>query len=150
MARYYGNITKIDFLNKIKELMDNDDYPYEMPTQILKDLSKINFDFENYTGFDKTKGYANYPVGYKELISGFHVFFVNAGGDWEFPICYIYYWGYDNKLRAYIPKDGNAWHRKEKCAYGSNLSGEYDELEVENEVSEEKIIHEILNHITKK
>lgn len=149
MARYYGEISKDDFLSKIKEVMDNEDYPYEMPKEIRKDF-KIDFDFENYTDFNDTNGFSDYPVGYKELADGFHVFFVNAGGDWEYPICFIIYWGHNKKLRAYIPKDGNAWHRKEKCAYGSNDSGEYDEIKAEKEVSEEKIITEILKHIIKK
>lgn len=150
MARFYGEITKDDFLNKIKAVMDNEDYPYKMTKEISKDLLKVDFDFENYTDFKDTSGFCDYPAGYKELADGFHGFFVNAGGDWEFPICFIIYWGYNKKLRAYIPKDGNAWHKKEKCAYGSNNSGEYDEIEADKEVSEEKIIVEILKHIKNK
>jgi hypothetical protein len=59
-------------------------------------------------------------------------------------------------LRAYIPEDGNAWNKKEKCAYGSentyqettDTDGDYERIE--KEISEERMIEEILNHITKK
>lgn len=131
--------------------MDNDEYPYEMPAKIAQDLKKVNFDFENYTDFRDSTGFSNYPVGYRELTPGFHVFFVNAGGDWEFPICFILYWG-EKSLRAYISSDGNAWNKKEKCAYGSeyNEENEKTDQEMEAEVSEVKIINDILNRITKK
>jgi len=134
MARYYGEISKDDFFNKIKEVMDNEEYPYEMTPKIWQDLSKINFDCENYTDYKYTEGFAEYPVGYRELKEGFHVFFVNAGGDWEYPICFIIYWGYDNKLRGYIPKNGNIWNKKEKRAYDN------DEMtrEIESQLNEGK------------
>ena len=169
MARFYTEITKEDFLEKIKVIMPTDEdiekleekeifleaFPYNIGYQtgtkdIAKDLSKVNFDFENYTSFEYQENYSNYPVGYMELKSGFHTFFVNAGGDWEFPICFVLYWG-NKKLRAYIPKDGNAWNKKEKCAYGSedNPTNKTDE-QMEQEVSEEKMITEIIKHITLK
>jgi hypothetical protein len=102
------------------------------------------------------KGYSMYPVGYKELKSGFHIFFVNSGGDWEFPICFIFYWG-DNKLRAYIPQDGNSWNKKAKCAYGSEddmfeifEKDEYDHDKFAKDINESKMTEEILKHIIKK
>ena len=155
MPRFYTEISKEDFLTNVKTLMDNDEFPYEMPKIIERDLGKVNFDWENYTEFGYRGHFANYPMGYKELKPGFHAYFVNAGGDWEFPICFIFYWG-DNKLRAYIPEDGNAWNKKEKCAYGSentyqettDTDGDYERIE--KEISEERMIEEILNHITKK
>lgn len=159
MARFYTEISKEDFLKKVKTLLSNEDdeddkFPWEMPLSIAADLSKVRFDWENYTGFDARQGYASYPFGYKELKPGFHVFFMNAGGDWEFPVCFIFYWG-DGKLRAYIPKEGNAWNKKEKCAYGSEEIS-YSELlatpteDHDKEISEEKMIDEIVHHITKK
>ena len=161
MARFYTEISKEDFLKKVKSLIVNEDedsddgFPWEMPAQIGKDLSKVSFDWENWTGFEYgdrgNKGFADYPVGYRELKPGFHVFFMNAGGDWEFPICFIFYWG-DNKLRAYIPENGNAWNKKEKCAYGSeDMEQEMETEEIyQKEVSEEKMIDEIVHHIAKK
>ena len=104
----WDQIKKEDFLAKVRSLMVNDvedvddTFPWEMPAQISKDLSKVKFDWENYSSFDQTPpGFADYPVGYRELKPGFHVFFVNAGGDWEFPICFIFYWS-DGKLRALV------------------------------------------------
>jgi hypothetical protein len=159
MARFYKEIDKESFLKKVKDVMEREDkngydkYPYVLPKQIEKDLKKVNFDFENYTCFDDTDGYSDYPIGHKEIAPNFHIFFVNAGGDWEYPICFIFYWG-DDKLRAYIPSDGNAWNKKEKCAYGSEDNTDYEEDVPNNlhdmEVSEEKMITEILAHITKK
>lgn len=154
MPRFYTEISKEDFLSKVKTLMNNEEFPYDMSKAIEKDLGKVNFDWENYTRFnDRGGNFATYPVGYKELKPGFHVYFVNAGGDWEFPICFIFYWG-DNKLRAYIPEDGNAWNKKQKCAYGSEDdsigSMEEDNDRYEAEISEEKMIEEIISHIIKK
>lgn len=150
MARFYTEISKEQFLTKVKNLMNDDEFPYELPLIIQKDLSKVNFDFENCTSFDDEEGYVKYPVGYRELKPNFHIFFVVAGGDWEYPVCFIFYWG-DNKLRAYIPSDGNVWNKKEKCAYGYKDSGDFiDNKILDNQVSETKMIQEILQHITKK
>jgi hypothetical protein len=162
MSRFYTETTKENFLLKVKELMSkNEDedsenydegYPYDnVPSIIMKDLNKVNFDWENYTSFDDTEGFANYPVGYKEIKPGFHVFFAQAGGDWEFPICFIFYWG-DNKLRAYIPESGNAWNKKQKCAYNSEDYEDENENEKDHnsEIDEEKMIDEIIKHIIKK
>lgn len=147
--RYYSEISKELFLEKVKKLMNEDEYPYEMPTIIEKDLSKVNFDFENYTSFEDTKGYSTYPVGYYEIEPNFHIFFVNFGGDWEYPICAIYYWG-DKKLRAYIPKDGNAWNKKERCAYGSEYNNiARDDKKIDKEVNVDAMINEIKSHILK-
>ena len=155
MARFYTEISKEEFLDKVKELMfddeENDDgYPWEMPQVIEKDLAKVNFDWENYTSFEAKEGFANYPVGYKEIAPGFHIFFAQAGGDWEFPVCFIFYWG-DGKLRAYIPKDGNVWNTKTKSAYGNNDDlPKDDQYELVDMIDEDKMIIEILRHITQK
>jgi hypothetical protein len=152
MTRFYTKISKEDFLAKVKSLMENKDqddeyiFPGEMPQILLKDLKKVQFDWENYTHFNETQGYATYPVGYKEVAPDFHVFFVNAGGDWEFPVCFIFYWG-EEKLRAYIPEDGNAWNKKEKCAYGSEDLVDENSDQFEKEINEEKMIDEIKKHI---
>lgn len=136
-------ITKTEFLLKVKELMEDDEFPYDLPQQILKDLSKVQFDFENYTEFDDDEGFCNgkYPVGYRKLVDDFHVFFVNAGGDWEFPICFIFYWD-GGKLRAYIPADGNAWNKEENCAYGNGTDLDLDDMD--KEIDEYKMINDII------
>jgi len=155
MARFYTEISKKEFLTKVKNLMFDDEendngYPWEMPQAIEKDLSKVNFDWENFTSFDTKEGFANYPVGYREIARGFHIFFAQAGGDWEFPVCFIFYWE-TGKLRAYIPKDGNVWNAKTKSAYGNddriNREDQYKFMKI---INEDKMIIEILKHITQK
>jgi len=147
MARFYTEISKNDFLTVVEEVMGNEEFPYELPARLEKDLKKVNFDWENFTPFGDDRNFTNYPVGYRELAPGFHVYFVNAGGDWEYPICFCFYWG-DGELRAYIPKEGNAWNKEEKCAYGSEDDADYDK-EHDDEVDEGKIIEDILNRIVK-
>lgn len=153
MARFYTDISKEEFLTKVKNLMENEEFPYELPKQIEKDLGKVNFDWENFTGWEDKQNFAKYPVGYRKLADNFHIYFVNAGGDWEYPICFIFYWG-DGKLRAYIPEDGNVWNKKEKCAYGSEEDIDYDNPpqmgDLDSQISESKMIFEIIYHITKK
>ncbi|MDD4922623.1 MAG: hypothetical protein PHS30_09140 [Bacteroidales bacterium] len=142
--RHYRPIPKEDFLSMVSLLMDDEEFPYEMPDAILKDLKKVRFDWENTTTFNATTGFSKYPVGYMEVAEGFHVFFVNAGGDWEFPVCFIFYW---NKiLRAYIPREGNVWDKESKCAYDC----ESDDNSYEGEIDKDKMVAEILEHIVKK
>lgn len=126
MSRYYSsNISKEDFLEKIKKIAINIEENYELPKKVGDDLNKVVFDWENHTlHFDEeknkfdNKNFANYEVGYKELKPGFHTFFVNAGGDWEYPICFILYWD-GSSIRAYIPEEGNVYNKTYKTAYGS-------------------------------
>lgn len=129
--------------------------PYEMFMDdpiIEKDLSKINFDLENCSVGNADPeyddgGYCEYPVGYEVLSNGLPVLFVNAGGDWECPICFCLY--YDGKyVRAYIPKNGNLYNKKEKCAYGSEdfPLDNYDEINNQNG-DPEKIREDVVKRI---
>jgi len=93
------------FKPKIEELILHDEFPYNLSSRIQKDLSKINFDFEN--------------CDLEEYIDGLiPVALFQAGGDWEHPVVFCLYWD-GKQLRGYIPKDGNVYNEKEKCAYGS-------------------------------
>jgi len=141
--RYYGEISKEKFLSQVKDIMEDEEFPYEMPERIARDIFKVSFDCENVTSFDAVEGFCDYPVGYMELKPGFHVFFANAGGDWEYPVCFLFYWGADGHLRGYTPKNGNVWNKKEKCAYDDGV--DHDE-----EYNEVKMIEEIVKHIVKK
>lgn len=175
MARYYTEISKEDFLSHIKYMMLNQDgspcygWAYEeeqISKTILKDISKVQFDFENCTGYEDNEGYLDgYLAGYNELVPGFHTFWVSAGGDWEIPVNFMIYWG-DNRLRGYIPKDGNVWDKKYKTAYGSEGDSELfdwsknpqgydpeDDIDwdgVEKGTDSSKMITEVLGHITKR
>ena len=151
--RYYTEIPKEDFLRKVKYVMDNESFPYEVSDTIERDLSKVNFDWENYTCWEDKEG-CGYPTGYKELATNFHIYLAAAGGDWEHPVCYIFYWG-DDELRAYIPTDGNVWNKKEKCAYGSESNAidiDWDAIkeQINNEFSEEKMYEDIKRRIIPK
>jgi len=158
-GNFYTKISKEEFLNKVKLLIsyDNDEgklsedvFPYEMSARIGQDLSKIEFDRENCTYFNSKEPFGKYPfIGHKELSRGLHTFWMQIGGDWEYPVCFIFYWG-DGELRAYIPEDGNAYNKKEKCAYGSDSLNEIDYEIVESEIDENKMINDILKHIKKK
>ena len=112
---------------------------YNLPSKIQKDIAKVQFDFENYnlgTADPNYKseyardyeGYCGYPVGIEVLENGLPVLFVNAGGDWENPICFCIY--FDGKeLRGYVPSDGNVYNKKEKRAYGSEELEECDDID---------------------
>lgn len=101
------------------------------------DLKKVDFSTENME-FKAGAGYMSYPCGYMQLANGMPCLFVNAGGDWECPICFVIYWD-GKKLRAYIPKAGNMWNRDTKTAFGSdNYKDETERLEM---------IQEFLNEV---
>ncbi len=157
MARYYTLMTKEDFLKKIKSLMftnnegnenydeDRDDdefYPYNLPKAIRNDLSKVEFDFENFSEFNDMR--PDVLEGYREIADGFHVFFAWAGGDCEFPVTWIFY-NSDKGIRAYIPSDGNPWDKKNKSAYGGEYSEEGSKQDII--VNESKITADILKRI---
>jgi len=137
MSRFAKVLELEEFKSKMKTYINDEDegFPYSLPSKVLdSDLTKINFDMENYCignadpSYAKYpsdhQGYVGYPCGYEVLENGLPVLFVNAGGDWEHPICFVLYW--DGKgIRGYIPKDGNVYNVKEKCAYGNEESDEF-------------------------
>lgn len=134
MPRYAkSNVTIDDLKEKILSINNNTDindalcdiYGNYAPSIVYKDLSKINFDMENIelVGEFSTPGAED--LNPFEMLGEFPVAWVSAGGDWEAPLIFVLYIGDKGELRAYIPKDGNAYNHKEKCAYGS----EEDEVE---------------------
>lgn len=138
MSRYAkANVTIDDLKNKISKVVCGDDqYSFEdaiwqfskyVNSTISKDLSKVQFDDENVDlvgNFDMPGLEDMKPL---EMLGDFPVAWVAAGGDWEEPIVFVLYVGDNGELRAYIPKDGNAYDHKGKCAYGNGESDE-DEL----------------------
>jgi hypothetical protein len=94
--------------------------PYELPDQISDDISKVEFDFENYE-IENDPGYGAYKglTGWQVHPNGLPFLGVQAGGDWEYPVFFIVYWD-GKKLRGYIPKDGNIWNTDTKKAYGND------------------------------
>lgn len=124
MSRFYSPISLDELKNKIQPIIEyeedesgDEEFPYNLPKKVEKDIKKIQFDFENWEVEDD--GYMNYPCGYKLINPDFPVLFVNAGGDWETPICFIIYW--DGKdLRGYVPSKGNVFNPITKTAFGSD------------------------------
>lgn len=53
------------------------------------------------------------------MTDGTAIVWAFAGGDWEFPVHFVLYLDPKNKIRAYIPSDGNVYCHKCKCTYGS-------------------------------
>lgn len=104
MSRYAPIITMDEFKDKCNKTfnIDTDGFnPHDgLSSTIKKDISKVNFDFENYEignadpnyGEYSSKGFNGYPCGYQLLPNNLPVMFVNAGGDWEYPICFCIYW----------------------------------------------------------
>lgn len=148
MSRKYSPIGIEDFKAEVAKAYEKYWKNREFNSHVTKDLSKIDFDMENMTMADDKQGFNEYPCGTEELAPGFPVHFVNAGGDWEFPICFVLYWA-GKRLRGYIPTDGNAFNRQEKCAYGSEADSDGDEDmdEIQKTVDADAIRKDVLNRI---
>lgn len=138
MARYYVPITIDELREKIEKIVEENkcrDYRFLTP-KIEKDLRKVNFSTENIDGnpwggiYDRIMDYNVIP-GTELAVLG-----ISAGGDWQFPVWFcLYYSGTD--LRGYVPKNGNAWNHKAKCALGDNYI-DYDSTDNEWKNSDAK------------
>ena len=146
MPRYATKISKKELEDKIIQIIKNhEDYDDELSDEAIleyneeydcnpidrcgyiirnlseavdKDLSKVDFDLENFTC--DSKEYKNrYYCGFITLDNGFSYLGCEVGGDWEHPIYFIVYWD-GEKLRGYIPKLGNIWNQKIKSAFGNS------------------------------
>lgn len=115
--RYAPLITQAELKVRLTPLL-NKEFPYDLPAKLEKDLNKVSFNMENYE-YETGCGYMGYPCGYVTLPSGLPVLFVNAGGDWETPVCFVLYWD-GNSVRGYIPKDGNVYDKEKKCAFSND------------------------------
>ena len=99
-----------------------------------KDL-KISFDRENVI-----VDYNGAPLLGLQTIKDFNFVGVYAGGDWEAPVFFILYYDDKNKLRAYIPSDGNPYDRVNKEAWGNGEENvddpeyDFDWAKIENDI----------------
>lgn len=115
-------------LAKFKSMLDKYCYPdsncldpSEVMTSIHKDL-KVEFDWENfYTNGDKND---DEFMGYHCLSNGMCFLGCWAAGDWQKPVHFLLYPS-GNKIRAYVPKNGNLWNWKTKEAYGNDNEADY-------------------------
>lgn len=100
---------------------DEDDDPYNLYCNlynnsiIQKDLSKINFDFENFEHIEmKSKDGIPYLICW-------------ACGDWEVAVTFFLY--YDGKnIRGYVPENGNTFNPLTRTAFGSEEYEDGDKL----------------------
>lgn len=144
MPRFFEKTTLGEFKERVKYLFEEPPkgdrpFPYSLPKHIENDLKKVEFDFENYEVRDgdplhydpkyDSGGFCEYPCGFEVLKNGMPCLFVNAGGDWEYPICFVLYWD-GRKIRAYIPEEGNVYNKEKKSAYGNNDGEEPEDSEL--------------------
>lgn len=129
MPRYAPRISKEDFLATVKSYGVAREWDEEWGTEdtevpanvfipnglieehftdALNDLRKIDFDWENCE-----------VEQYITLNSGVTVALLYAGGDWELPVYFAFY--YDGKkFRAYMPSKSNVYNHTTKQAYGND------------------------------
>jgi hypothetical protein len=117
-----------DLLNapsKEKVLRGGVDYK-SITDLVEKDLSKVDFDIENMDAQDvygaavQGRDYVSRNfLGFQTLDNGLTFLGVNAGGDWEYPVYFIVYFD-GQKLRGYVPTDGNVWNTDTMMAYGND------------------------------
>lgn len=147
MSRHFEKLTQQEFFDKIKpsitKLLKEDRWfdPKDLPTTgsefikyldswamdmydklIDSDLSKILFNNENLDTDSSYNGIKSKIFGLQTLPNGMPFVGVSAGGDWEWPICFILYWD-GSKFRGYIPEKGNHFNKYTKTAYGSEDDG---------------------------
>lgn len=113
LADIYGKPTQEQLVNLINDVLPN----LSEHIQIKKDLSKVEFDWENYS-CDPTDNNSRW-FGLHTTPEGLTFLGCYAGGDWETPVHFIIYWD-GAGLRAYIPKYGNPWNDDTKQAYGND------------------------------
>lgn len=117
MSRYAkANVTIKDLKEKIKSFGEIYDIVYEN-NKVGTDLSKIDVDFENTNFIDEFDMPGTEYLKRFELLDNFPVAWCACGGDWQLPLVFVLYIGETGKLRAYIPKHGNAYDHKNKRAY---------------------------------
>ena len=117
---------------KLMEYCDREELPLwyffngdrDVQKTVRDDLSKIEVDTENVNYIGEYEMPGTEPLEHFEMIgaggTAFPVAWCACGGDWENPLVFVLYIGRKGELRAYIPKDGNVYNKKEKAAYGNN------------------------------
>ena len=119
MSRHFVKINIEEFKDKIQYLRKSNNHISSLTSKIKKDF-KVKVDFENFSDSSDSLAYSlNGLMGYNVLPNGLTFLGMIAGGDWEFPVFFIFYW--DGKdIRAYIPTEGNPWNTSTKQAYGND------------------------------
>lgn len=93
--------------------------------QVKKDISKVQFDFENsFIEPEDWMGHINL-VGFNELY--IPLLGCIVGGDWEEPVFFIIYHD-GKKFRGYVPVCGNVFNRDTNEALGNDEEADYEFL----------------------
>ena len=114
-----------------------------------KDVHKINFDFENCGETDEF--YDEDIANHRQLKDGTAIIWGYAGGDWELPVQFVLYLDPKNKVRAYVPSDGNVYCHKCKCAIGTcecdDQPEEFDDDYYTNNLNLSAMMEDVNNRI---
>ena len=131
MPRYAkSNQTIDDLKKKIESLGGIYDVLYRnSPDKLYSDIhDKLEVDGENSELIGKFDMPGTEDLEQFEMLNGVPIAWCGMGGDWEMPIVVALYIGYKGELRAYVPKDGNAYNKKNKAAFGNeDDDDEFDE-----------------------
>lgn len=92
---------------------------YDASAPANKDVKKVNFDFENHEVDEVDPDLSIH----RKLPDGTEIIWCWAGGDWESPVSFVLYLDPNDKIRAYIPKNGNCYCTKCNTACGSCQCG---------------------------
>lgn len=121
-------MTEKEFQEIIKERI-NSVPKYDFQKSIEKDLT-VRFDWENFDYSTKTLNGVTRRKRWWGIKSIYYFPFLccYAGGDWEYPVFFIIYLDGKNKIRAYVPRDGNVYDEETNQAY-SNDSKSINDLD---------------------
>lgn len=117
-ARNFAPISIDELKAKIDAALAGAGNRYNLRTVIEADL-KVKFGFENFEQKRNRSAADNSLMGYHTEVNGLTYCGLSAGDDGEFPVFFVVYWD-GNKLRAYIPTEGNIWNKKTNKAYSAN------------------------------
>lgn len=100
--------------------------------KFIKDVSKINVNFENFDCVEADVGRNGVPY-----------LLIRFGGDWEVPVFCMMYWDGKN-IRGYLPTYGNCFNsdKKVRSAFGSEvLTYPYKYTMQENGLTKVVVLH---------
>lgn len=117
---------------------------WEQTCQSYVDLCDVDFDFENCERDTEVSVPSKLPDG-TEFIWAW------AGGDWEAPVSFILFIDPKDRVRAYIPTDGNIFCKDCRAAYGScHCEEEHDIDDDDAEPDYQQMYDDVCKHLCTK
>lgn len=138
MFRTFARVTTDELRVKISEAAapfvpvsgsGDPDLTGEILALLWESYFKEDFDVEvSFENLDCESGYngCDAIAGLRQLSNGLSFVGCSGGGDWEVPIFFIIYWD-GQRLRAYVPTDGNVWNLSTRAAYGNDAKSDYED-----------------------